>query len=300
MKDQATSVLSKLRNISKQSGIPLQMHLQLFCQEEFLRKLSLSKYTNNFVLKGGLFIYTLTNFQSRATIDVDFLVRQLPATVIEMEQIINEILSVDTGNNFVTFEAGSFEEISPQRKYQGISCKIVGHIKNTKTPFSIDIGIGDIIIPNAQRRKIPVQLQGFTTPEIYTYSLESSIAEKFETILQRLELTSRMKDFYDIYYLSQMYNFDGEILQRALTKTLQNRKTKYHKDSLQNIASFKNNDDMIHRWERGLKGVKPAELGFGEVITGIVKFLEPVWNSIIIDKEYSGTWDCKRNAWTKK
>lgn len=300
MKDQATSVLSKLRNMSKQSGIPLQMHLQLFCQEEFLRKLSLSKYTNNFVLKGGLFIYTLTNFQSRATIDVDFLVRQLPATVIEMEQIINEILSVDTGNNFVTFEAGSFEEISPQRKYQGISCKIVGHIKNTKTPFSIDIGIGDIIIPNAQRRKIPVQLQGFTTPEIYTYSLESSIAEKFETILQRLELTSRMKDFYDIYYLSQMYNFDGEILQRALTKTLQNRKTKYHKDSLQNIASFKNNDDMIHRWERGLKGVKPAELGFGEVITGIVKFLEPVWNSIIIDKEYSGTWDCKRNAWTRK
>lgn len=86
--DKGASVLAKLKNKSKQTGKPLQMHLQLFCQEEFLRKLSLSKYADDLVLKGGLFIYTLTNFESRATIDVDFLIRQLPNSVEETEKLL--------------------------------------------------------------------------------------------------------------------------------------------------------------------------------------------------------------------
>lgn len=101
------------------------MYLQLFCQEEFLRRLALSKYADNLILKGGLFIYTLTNFESRATIDVDFLLRQLPNNVEKMEKIITEILAVDTGNDFIELTAGAFESISPQRKYTGVSCQII-------------------------------------------------------------------------------------------------------------------------------------------------------------------------------
>ena len=293
--DRGASVLAKLKVKSKQTGNPLQMHLQLFCQEEFLRRLALSKYSDNLILKGGLFIYTLTNFESRATVDVDFLLRQLPNDVTETKKIILEILAVDTGNDFIEFTAGSFEIISPQRKYTGVSCQIIGKIKNTRTPFSVDLGVGDIIIPKAEKRKIPVQLEDFSPPEISTYSLESTIAEKFDAILQRLEMTSRMKDFYDIYYLSKMFDFDGRKLQEAITETLQNRGTSYNRDSLQQIAEFVNDAEMVAKWKRALKDIKKSDLTFDEVVGAIVNFLNPIWNGIVNEEEFFGEW--RKDSW---
>lgn len=295
--DRGASVLAKLKTKSKQTGNSLQMHLQLFCQEEFLRRLALSKYADNLVLKGGLFIYTLTNFESRATVDVDFLLRQLPNSVEEMEKIITEILSVDTGNDFIEFTAGSFESISPQRKYTGVSCQIVGKIKNTRTPFSVDLGVGDIIVPKAEKRKIPVQLEDFSQPEISTYSLESTIAEKFDAILQRLEMTSRMKDFYDIYYLSKMFGFDGRKLQEAISETLQNRGTSYNRNSMQQIAGFVNDSEMVAKWKRALKDIKNPDLSFGEVVESIVNFLNPIWSKLVDEEEFFGEWIIAEQKW---
>lgn len=293
--DKGASVIAKLKAKSKQTGKSLQMYLQLFCQEEFLRRLALSKYADNLILKGGLFIYTLTNFESRATIDVDFLLRQLPNNVEKMEKIITEILAVDTGNDFIELTAGAFESISPQRKYTGVSCQIIGKIKNTKTPFSVDLGVGDVIVPKAEKRKIPVQLDDFTQPEISTYSLESTIAEKFDAILQRHEMTSRMKDFYDIYYLSKMFDFDGRKLQEAIAETLQNRGTSYNRDSLQQIADFVNDSEMVSKWKHALKDIKKPVLTFDEVVNTIVDFLTPIWDGIINEEEFFGEW--RKSSW---
>ena len=105
MTDMAASVLARLKNKAKAGGISYQQCLQLFFQEEFLRKLSASKYKDNLILKGGLFIYTLTNFESRATIDVDFMLRGLSNDMVRMDEIIAEILAVPTGNDFITFKA---------------------------------------------------------------------------------------------------------------------------------------------------------------------------------------------------
>ena len=295
--DRGASVLAKLKAKSKQTGNPLQMHLQLFCQEEFLRKLALSKYADNLVLKGGLFIYTLTNFESRATIDVDFLMRQLPNSVEEMEKVITEILAVDTGNDFIEFTAGAFESISPQRKYTGVSCQIIGKIKNTKTPFSVDLGVGDIIVPKAEKRKIPVQLEDFIQPEINTYSLESTIAEKFDAILQRLEMTSRMKDFYDIYYLARMYGFDGRVLQEAVYRTFEKRGTLYNRDGLKRVVGMGEDLEMNKRWRNFLKQLKQNEPDFKEVLDVINKFLEPIWFAMIEEDEFFGEWDSAEMSW---
>ena len=177
MADVAASVLAKLKNKAKASGVSYQQCLQLFFQEEFLRKLASSRYANNFVLKGGLFIYTLTNFESRATVDVDFLMRGLNNDLAQMDDIIKEILAVNTGNDFVSFKAKKAEPIAEQRKYHGVSTQITGYIKNVRVPFNVDIGVGDIIVPNAERRKIQTQLDGYEKPEILTYSLESTFAE---------------------------------------------------------------------------------------------------------------------------
>lgn len=297
--DKGASVIAKLKNKAKETGKPLQVHLQLFCQEEFLRKLSMSKYADNLVLKGGLFIYTLTNFESRATVDIDFLMRQLPNKIEEIEKIIAEILSVDTGNDFIELSAKGFETISPQRKYKGVSFQIIGKIKNTRTPFNVDLGVGDIIVPKSEKRVIPVQLDEFTSPEISTYSLESTIAEKFDAILQLLEMTSRMKDFYDIYYLSNMFDFDGRKLQEAIFETLQNRGTTYSRDSLDKIKAFANDAQMISKWNLYLHTIKMPEIKFKTVIESLYTFLEPIWDAVINEGELFKVWNKNESNWKK-
>ena len=289
--DMGTSVLARLKNKAKETGRPFQLHLQLFCQEEFLRRLAASKYAQNLVLKGGLFIYTLTNFESRTTVDVDFLLRQLPGTVEDVKKIVDEIIAVDCGNDFITFTSRGFEMISPQRKYKGVSFQLVGHIKNTRTPFDVDFGIGDVIVPTSQSRMIPVQLDGFDSPEVMTYSLESTIAEKFDALLQRMELTSRMKDIYDIYYLATMFDFDGQALQQAIFETLQNRGTDYDKNSFDRVIALAEDNNIQVRWRQYLRRMKMPELDLKEVMPVIDRFLRPVWEAIVTEQEVLAKWD---------
>jgi len=297
MADIAASVLAKLKNKAKASGISYHQCLQLFFQEEFLRRLAGSKYADNFVLKGGLFIYTLTNFESRATVDVDFLMRGLNNDLARMDEIIAEILAVDTGNDFVTFKATKTEPIAVQRKYHGVSAQITGYIKNVRVPFNVDIGVGDVIVPRAERRNIQTQLEGYDKPEILTYSLESTIAEKFDAILQRFELTGRMKDFYDIYYLSRTFDFDGLRLQTAIQETLQNRRTAYEKDSFDRVLSLAGNSDMQTKWRYFLRSLGNPAIAFAEVMDSIKAFLMPVWEAIVMETEYLETWNSKMGVW---
>ena len=294
--DMGTSVLARLKNKAKETGRPFQLHLQLFCQEEFLRRLAASKYAQNLVLKGGLFIYTLTNFESRATVDVDFLLRQLPGTVEDVKKIVDEIIAVDCGNDFITFTSRGFEMISPQRKYKGVSFQLVGHIKNTRTPFDVDFGIGDVIVPTSQSRIIPVQLDGFDSPEVMTYSVESTIAEKFDALLQRMELTSRMKDIYDIYYLATMFDFDGRALQQAIFETLQNRGTDYDKNSFDRVIALAEDNNIQVRWRQYLRRMKMPELDLKEVMPVIDRFLRPVWEAIVTEQEILARWNSKNQV----
>lgn len=297
MSDIGASILAKLKNKAKDSGVSYQQCLQLFFQEEFLRKLSKSKYADNFVLKGGLFIYTLSNFESRATIDVDFLLRRQPSSLDNVEDMMQEIINTSTGNDFIQMKAKGFENISPQRKYRGVSTQIIGTIKNVRVPFNVDIGVGDVIIPKAEYRKINTQLPGFEMPKIATYSLESTIAEKFDAILQRFELISRMKDFYDICYLARTFDFDGLTLQTAVFETLQNRGTSYEKNSFSRVSGLSGDADMKIKWKYFLKSMKDSDLEFSTVIELMAIFLEPVYDSILAGNEWQKKWSSKELAW---
>ena len=297
MADVAASVLVKLKNRAKASGISYQQCLQLFFQEEFLRKLANSKYAENFVLKGGLFIYTLTNFESRATVDVDFLMRGLNNDLASMDEIIAEILAVPTGNDFIIFKAAKTEPIALQRKYYGVSTQITGYIKNVRVPFNVDIGVGDIIIPHPEKRNIQTQLDGYENPKILTYSLESTIAEKFDAMLQRFELNGRMKDFYDIYYLSQTFDFDGLKLQTAIQETLQNRGTAYEKDSFDRIISLSYDESMQTKWRYFLRTLGDTYIPFTGVMDGLQSFLQPVWNAILDEEEFICIWHASAHSW---
>lgn len=297
MADVAASVLAKLKNKAKATDISYQQCLQLFMQEEFLRKLSKSGYEDTLILKGGLFIYTLTNFESRATMDVDFLLRSVSNSLGEVKALILKILATPTGNDYIEMSAKGFEEISPQRKYHGISTQIIGKIKTVRVPFNVDIGVGDVIVPRAEQRTIRTQFPDFEAPVIMTYSLESTIAEKFDAILQRFELTSRMKDFYDIYYLARTFDFDGAKLQTAISRTLERRRTPYEKDSFKRILTLAEDTDMQKRWKYFLKTIKGDMLEFSVVIEEIQKFLEPVFDAIVNEDEWQKMWYSTDNKW---
>ena len=298
MTDIGASILAKLKNKAKESNISYQQCLQLFFQEEFLRRLSKSPYEKNFILKGGLFIYTLTNFQSRATVDIDFLLKRIDNSTERLNEVIKEIISVQTGlNDIVILEAGEFVPITIQREYNGLSCQISGRIKKVHVPFNIDIGVGDIIYPKPEKRSIQTQLDGFDKPKIYTYSLESTIAEKFDAILQRLELTGRMKDFYDIYYLARTFDFDGSKLCKALKETLRNRKTDYNKDSFNQIIQLADNHDIQVRWRYFQKTINQTGLSLSEVMSLIDKFLHPVFDSLVFEKIPIINWNAKEMEW---
>ena len=184
MADIAASVLARLKNKAKESGRSYQLCLQLFCQEEFLRRLEKSQYAENLVLKGGLFIYSVTDFDSRVTVDVDFLLRKVPNTPEQLQTVMETIISTPTGNDFVTFE------------------------------------VKDI------------------APTVNTYSLETTIAEKIDAILSLMEFSSRMKDYYDIYYLANKFDFDGATLTEALRKTFENRGHTFTMEQFEQVMAF--------------------------------------------------------------
>jgi len=193
------------------------------------------------VLKGGLFIYSITDFDSRVTVDVDFLLRKVPNTPEQLKSVLEEIIGTPTGNDFIIFEIKNIAPIAIAKKYAGIGASLVARIKNTKTPFSIDFGVGDVIIPKQEKRKIPTQLENFTAPTVNTYSLETTIAEKLDAILSLMKFSSRMKDYYDIYYLENKFNFDGATLTEALRKTFENRGHIFTVEQFEQVMAF---DDM--------------------------------------------------------
>ena len=166
------SILQKLKNKARKEKTAFQLVLQLFCQEEFLRRLSTSKYRENFILKGGLFIFSYSGFKSRPTMDIDFLMKELSNNQEDTKNVIKEIINEESQNDYVTFQLKSIENITEQKEYHGLRIKLIGIIANTKTPFDVDIGIGDVIVPKAKLRSLSTQLQDFESPEILTYSLE--------------------------------------------------------------------------------------------------------------------------------
>ncbi len=274
MANVAASVLAKLKNKARIEGIAFQQILNLFCQEEFIRRLSKSQYKENLVLKGGFLLYAISGFKARPTIDADYLLQNSPNNLDEVEQLVKAVLSTSSDNDYIRFELQKLATISEIKEYHGIRVNLIGYIDRTRTPFSIDFGVGDIIVPNEIERTLPVILEGFEAPKILTYSLEAIVAEKIDAIISLMEATGRMKDFYDIYYLAVTYDFDGRKLQDSISKTLINRKTPYEKDSVIAVRRLLDDEDIQQRWQNFCMKILKVSQDFEEVVQVIIDFFE--------------------------
>lgn len=297
MADMAASVLARLKNKAAESGRSYQLCLQLFCQEEFLRRLEKSKYAENLVLKGGLFIYSITDFDSRVTVDVDFLLRKVPNTPEQLKPVLEEIIGTPTGNDFITFEIKDIAPIAVAKKYAGIGASLVARIKNTKTPFSIDFGAGDVIVPKQEKRRIPTQLDDFTAPTVNTYSLETTIAEKIDAILSLMEFSSRMKDYYDIYYLANKFDFDGATLTEALKKTFENRGHTFTAEQFEQVMVFDDDEAMQKKWKAFVRKIDTKTDDYSTVLRTIKTFLTKPFTAAIKGTRFTELWSAQNSNW---
>ena len=298
MADAAAAVLARLKNKANESGRTYQLCLQLFCQEEFLRRLEKSKYVDNLVLKGGLFIYAITDFDSRVTMDVDFLLWKVPNTPEQLKTVLEEIITVPAGNDFVTYEIKGIAPIAVTKKYAGIGASLVARIKNIRTPLNIDFSVGDMIVPKQEKRKIPTQLEDFTAPMINTYSLETTVAEKIDAILNLMEFSSRMKDYYDIYYLANKFDFDGAMLAEAMKKTFANRNHSFTVEQFEQVMAFDGDEAMRKKWKAFCRKTDIKTDDYSTVLKAIRSLLSEPFAAAVEGRNYVKRWSGSENRWS--
>jgi len=297
MADIAASVLTRLKNKAMETDRSNQLCLQLFCQEEFLRRLERSRYADNLILKGGLFIYALTDFDSRVTVDVDFLLQAIPNTPDELRPVLEEIITANTGNDFITFEITKIAPIAVAKKYAGIGATVVARIKNTRTIFSVDIGVGDIIFPRPEKRRLPTQLDDFEPPVVSAYSVESTVAEKLDAILSLMEFSSRMKDYYDILYLSRKFDFDGTTLTEAIARTIDNRDRNFDATLFDQLMALADDPSMKKKWAAFLRKIKTDEVDFPKMLSLLDRFLRVVVTAATSGQNVTKTWYSIEGQW---
>lgn len=298
MADAAAAVLARLKNKANESGRTYQLCLQLFCQEEFLRRLEKSKYVDNLVLKGGLFIYAITDFDSRVTMDVDFLLWKVPNTPEQLKTVLEEIITVPAGNDFVTYEIKGIAPIAVTKKYAGIGASLVARIKNIRTPLNIDFSVGDMTVPKQEKRKIPTQLEDFTAPMINTYSLETTVAEKIDAILNLMEFSSRMKDYYDIYYLANKFDFDGALLAEAMKKTFANRNHSFTVEQFEQVMAFDGDEAMRKKWKAFCRKTDIKTDDYSTVLKAIRSLLSEPFAAAVEGRNYVKRWSGSENKWS--
>ncbi len=152
MKDQAASVLARLRDVAKEHKISYQQALLLFSQEEFLRRLSHSRYANNLILKGGLLLYYTSSNPARTTMDADFLLHRYNNQEGSVRELLQEIINIPGDNDFISFSIEKIHTSPHQHTYSGIHAQLKAHIKKTNVDLSIDLGVGDKIVPEPVKR----------------------------------------------------------------------------------------------------------------------------------------------------
>lgn len=170
-------------------------------------------------------------------------------------------------------------------------------IKSTCTPFSIDFGVGDVIVPKQERRGIPTQLDGFESPVINTYSIETTVAEKIDAILLLMEFSSRMKDYYDIYYLLHKFDFEGKVLCEALSKTFTNREHDFTIEQFNQIMTFDSDDGMQKKWKAFTKKIDAEIDEFPVILQSINDFLCEPYTAVMNGQVFEKQWDADEGSW---
>ena len=300
-KNNAASIRARLKNIADKERKQFDFILMLYFVERLLFRLSISRYSGQFVLKGGLLLYLIMNEKARATKDIDLLAKETASNLNTFRDIFAEITTIPS-DDAVIYDHDSIttERIKEDADYEGVRIKITAYLGNIRKLLQFDIGFGDVVVPKPEDLEYPTLLD-MEKPVIKAYSKESVIAEKFEAMLYLAELNSRMKDFYDIYSLSTSFDFDGRVLYEAILQTITRRGTHTSKEPTVFSGSFANSGDKATQWGAFKRRTAVGgDITFPEVVEMIGIFLKPVYGCIISEKEFFGHWKKDALVWVMK
>ena len=271
-------VKDKLKNIAIKRNLDFNTLLRLYLYDRFIERLAVSKYRDNFILKGGFYLSTLFGLESRFTKDIDTAIKDANFTKENVEKMIKSIIAIDINDGaLISFiEIGNIRE---EDQYGGFRAILNVKVDTIRENFQIDIATGDPITPKPIVYKY-CPILGDSYVDVWSYNIETVIAEKLETILRRAEANSRIRDYYDLYliYTKGWNDIKIDDLRKAIYKTFEKRN--YHGNIEETVAILKDSEIIKNRWNSYKKKYEYAnDIDYEEImkcVEEIIKVIVPI------------------------
>lgn len=239
----------RIKNLAKENNADPRLLMRLYMMERFIERASVSKYKDNFIIKGGILVTSLVGISLRSTLDIDSTIKNQSISENDAKRMIDDICKIDIGDG-VSFEVKDSSTIMDEMEYPGIRFTLNVIMDGLIMPIKIDISTGDVITPRAIEYQYNFLLED-RTATLLSYNLETILAEKLQAILNRELLNTRMRDFYDIYVLFSMYEntINVDVLKEAFYATCKKRNSiNLIKNSNLLINTISNSDVLENRW----------------------------------------------------
>ena len=274
-------------NISKETPYDYNIMLARYVQERMLYRLSESQYKDRFFLKGGALLYAYSQMKSRPTLDIDFLIKNMSNDKEKIKKVFREVLSIECAEDALSFDVDNImvEDIMEEKTYHGVRIKVNAFVDGMKQPLSVDIGFGDVTVPAPHSLVYPLIFEEMPSFSINAYSLETVVAEKFQTMIALSIYNSRMKDFYDLYTILSTQELNHDELKDAIAATFSNRNTDYTENHILFKDDFFQDAVKNKLWNDFIKKVKSnSQLSFADVGKYIQQEMKPFWDALNIQE----------------
>lgn len=291
-KDISASVRARLLHLARERGEDFQLVLTRYVNERLLFRLASSRFAGQFVLKGAALFTLWTASPHRATRDIDLLGFGAPGEA-RIRQVFTEILSLDVPDDGVRFDPGSLA-VGPIRKdqeYGGIRVEFAARITTAQARVQVDVGFGDAITPHARIVEFPTMLD-FPAPILRVYPRETVVAEKLNAVVVLGMANSRMKDFFDVRVLARDFDFNGEVLTRAIRATFDRRGTAIpRKLPVALTPAFADDPAKIRQWSAFLRKTSVTEAGsLIETVSAVAAFVESPLMAVADGIAFNAIW----------
>ena len=293
-KNISASIRQRLLNISKEKKEDFGLVLTRYALERFLYRLGKSSYKKSFILKGALLFWVWGENSYRPTRDADFLAHG-DDSLDHLKKVIQEMCTIEVSDDGMFYLANTVQvlRLKEGEEYQGARVTFVGKLTEAKIAMQIDIGFGDVVTPKPKEITYPTLLK-IEPPTLKAYPQETVISEKLQAMVMLGIANSRMKDFYDIWLMSNQFAFDGALLSEAIQKTFERRKTEIPKKlPFALTAEFYDTPIKQSQWSAFIqknKLVPDGSIKFSETINQIKRFLMPLLESLTQEKEFKKKW----------
>ena len=269
-------IKGRIKSVAKQNNADARTLMRIYMMERFLERLAQSEYRDNFIIKGGILVTAMIGVAHRSTMDIDTSMKNLNLSAEDALRVVNQVKDIDLDDG-VSFEVKDVSNIMDEMEYPGIRVTMNANVGRLITPLKIDISTGDVITPRAIEFNYDLLLEDRSI-RLWSYNLETILAEKLQTVLARGILNTRMRDFYDIRMLLDTYEdkVNKAVLKDAFAATCKKRGTDHLQEQAEEIIKIIEADKQLQvLWRAYQKKYSyAAEIDYASVISGVRKLMD--------------------------